>query len=118
LDSLQTEAYDDSSYDPVGTLHHTDKENRAMASACSYYVACFHNSNDPTDHLTHSPHTGHCFHSPYHIPDSSLTAELIRLLIATIVQHRFCNAPHPFMNPRRLTPTCPRENQGGFYDIF
>jgi len=79
-----------------------------MASVFSYYVACFHNSSDPNDHLTHSPHTDHCFHSPYHIPDSSLTGELIRLGISTIVQPRVCNAPHPFVKPRRLTPTCPR----------
>ena len=28
------------------------------------------------------------------------------------------NAPHPFMEPRRMTPTCPRGNQGGFDDIL
>jgi hypothetical protein len=78
-----------------------------MASVLSYYVACFHNSSDRDDHLTHSFRTGHCVHSPFHIPDSSLTAELIRLLIATIVQSRVCNVPHPFVEPRRLTPTCP-----------
>jgi hypothetical protein len=69
-----------------------------MALAFSYYVACFHNSNDPNDHLTHTHHTGHCFHSPYHIPDPSLTAELNRLFIATIVQPRIRNAPHPFVD--------------------
>ena len=89
-----------------------------MASVYSHYVACFHNSSDPNDHLTHSPHTGHCFHSPYHIPNSSLTVELIRLLIDMIVQSRIRNPSHPFVEPRRLTPTCPRGNQGGFDDIL
>ena len=98
MDSLLSEAYDDSSYDPVGTLHHTDRENRAMASVFSYYAASFHYSSDPHDQLTQSPRAGHDFYSPYHIPDSSLTVELIRLLIATIVQPRICNAPHPSWN--------------------
>jgi hypothetical protein len=95
---LETEEYDDSSYDPVDTLHHTDRENRAMASVFSYYEVCFH--------------------SPHHISDSSLTVELNRLFIATIVQPRIRNALHPFMEPRRMTPTGPREHQGGFYDIL
>ena len=56
------------SYDPVVTLHHTDRENRAMASVFSYYVACFRYASDPSDQLTHSPRAGHEFYSPYHIP--------------------------------------------------
>jgi hypothetical protein len=52
LESLQTEEYDDASYDPVGTLHHTDRENRAMASVFAYYVACFLYSSDRDDALT------------------------------------------------------------------
>ena len=89
-----------------------------MASVFSYYVVCFHYSSNRDDHLTHSPRAGHCFHSPHHISDSSLTVELIRLLIATIVQPCIRNAPHPFMEPRRMTPPYPRGNQGGFYDIL
>ena len=57
-----------------------------MALVFSYYVPCFHYSSDRDDHLVHSLRAGHGFHSPHHIPDSSLTVELIRLLIATIVQ--------------------------------
>jgi len=78
-----------------------------MASVFSYYVASFPSSSDPNDQLTHSPRARHGFHSPHYIPDSSLTVELIRLLIATIVTPLTRNAPHPFMEPRRMTPTCP-----------
>ena len=78
-----------------------------MASVFSYYVACFHYSGDRDNHLTHSPRAGHGFHSPHHIPDSGLTVELIRLLTATIVKPSLRNAPYPFMEPRRMTPTCP-----------
>jgi hypothetical protein len=102
LDSLQTEAYDDSSYDPVITLHHTDRENRAMASVFSYYATFFDYSSDRNDQLTQSPRASHCFHSPLYIPDSSLTVELIRLFIGTIVQSRIRNPSHPFMEPRRI----------------
>ena len=55
---------------------------------------------------------------PHHISDSSLTVKLNRLFIATIVQPRIRDALHPFMEPRRMTPTGPREHQGGFYDIL
>src|SRR5712692_4543031 len=89
-----------------------------MASVFSHYVPCFHYSSDPNDQLIQSPRTGHGFHSSHPIPYSSLTVELIRLLIATIVNLLLRNAPHPFMEPRRMTPTCPRGNQGGFYDIL
>jgi len=85
MDSLQTEEYDDSSYDPVVTLHHTGRENRAMASVFSYYTASFYSSSDCNDQLTQLPCAGHGFHSPHYLPDSSLTVELIRLPIATIV---------------------------------
>ena len=78
-----------------------------MASVFSYYVPCFHYSSKWNDHLTHSPRAGHCFHSPYYIPNSSLTVELIRLLIATLVTPLIRNASHPFMEPRRMTLTCP-----------
>jgi len=78
-----------------------------MASVFSYSVASFPSSSDCDDHLTHSPRAGQCFHSPHHIPDSSLTVDLIRLLLATIVTPLTRNAPHPFMEPRRMTPTCP-----------
>lgn len=78
-----------------------------MASVFSYYVASFHSSSDPSDQLTQSPRAGHGFRSPHPIHDSSLADKLIRLLIATIVQPSIRNAPHPFMEPRRMTPTGP-----------
>ena len=40
--------------------------NRAMASAFSHYVACFHDSSDRDDRLTHALRAGHCF--PYPSP--------------------------------------------------
>jgi hypothetical protein len=78
-----------------------------MASVFSYYVASFHSSSDRDDHLTHSPRADHGFYSFHPILYSSLTVELIRLLIATTVNLLLRNAPHPFMEPRRMTPTCP-----------
>jgi hypothetical protein len=78
-----------------------------MASVFSYYVACLHSSGDRNGQLTQPPFANHGFHSPHPIPDSSLKVELIRLLIATILQLRIRNAPHPLMEPRRMTPTCP-----------
>jgi len=78
-----------------------------MASVFSYYAAYFHYSSDRDDQLTHSPRAGHCVHSPHHSSDSSLTVELIRLFIATIVKPLIRNAPHLFMEPRRMTLTCP-----------
>jgi hypothetical protein len=107
LDSLQTEAYDDSSYDPVFTLHHTDREIRAMASVFSSYAASFQYSSDPHDQLTQSSRASHCFHFPHYIPDSSLTVQLILALIATIVNPLIRNAHHPFMEPRLMTPAHP-----------
>ena len=89
-----------------------------MASVFSYYAASFDSSSDREDQLTQSPHAIHCRHSPQHIPDSSSSVKLIRLLIATIVTPHIRNAPHPFMEPRRMTPTCPRGNQGGFYAVL
>jgi len=79
-----------------------------MASVFSCYGACLRYASDPSDQLTQSPRAGHDFYSPYYIPDSSLTVELIRLLIATIVQSRIRNPSHPFMEPRRMTSTRPR----------
>mgnify|MGYP001608237252 CR=1 FL=1 len=76
-----------------------------MASVFSYYVPCFQSSSNCNDQLKQSPCAGHGFHSPHHVPGSSLTVELIRLLIATILQLRIRNAHHPFMEPRRMTPT-------------
>jgi hypothetical protein len=61
LDSLQTEEYDDSSYVPLGTLRNPDRQNRAMASVFSYYVACFHYSSNRDDHLIYWPRAGYCF---------------------------------------------------------
>lgn len=88
-----------------------------MSSVFSPHAASFHCSSDRNDQLTRSPRAGHDLYSPYHIPDSRVTVELIRLLIDTIVQPRVCNAPLP-VEPRRMTPTGPRRNQGGFYDIL
>ena len=78
LDSLQAEAYDDASYDSVETLHHTDRENRAMAPVFSILAASFYSFSDPHDQLTQSRHACHGFHSP-----------------------------HPFMEPRQVTPIGP-----------
>ena len=89
-----------------------------MASVFSCYVTRIRYASDPSDQLTQSPRVGHDFYSPYHIPDSSLTVKLIRLLIATIVHSRIRDPSHPFMESWRLTPTYPGGNQGGFYDIL
>jgi hypothetical protein len=89
-----------------------------MASVFSSSAASLHFPGDPNDQLTQSPRAKHGFHSPRHFPDSISTIELIRLLIAMIVNPFIRNAPHPFMEPRRMTPTGPRGNQGGFYDIL
>ena len=64
-----------------------------MSSVLSPHAASSHCSSDRNDQLTQSPHAGHDLYSPYHIPDSRVTVELIRLLIATIVQPRVCHAP-------------------------
>lgn len=78
-----------------------------MGSVFSSYATSLHFSSDPNDQLTQSPRADHSFHSPHSIPDSSVTVELIRLLIATILQLRIRNAPHHFMEPRRMTPAGP-----------
>ena len=78
-----------------------------MASVFSYYADSFRSSSDRIDQLIQSSRAGHGFHPPRPIPDSNLTVEPIRLLKATIVQPRIRSAPHPFMEPRRMTPTCP-----------
>ena len=107
MDSLQTEAYDDSSYDPVGTLYHTGREIRAMASVFSYHASSFPYSSDPYDQLNPSPRSSYRFHSSHHFPDSISTIELIRLCITTIANPLIRNAPHPFMEPRQMTPVHP-----------
>ena len=75
-----------------------------MASVFSYYASSFHFSSNRHDQLIQSPRAGHSFDST---PDSSLTTKLIRLLIATAAKPCIRNAPHPFMEPRRMTPTGP-----------
>ena len=75
-----------------------------MASVFSYYVVSFHSSSDPSDQLTQSPRAGHNFASA---PDSSLTTKLTRLFIATTAKPCIRNAPHPFVEPRQMTPTDP-----------
>jgi len=69
-----------------------------MASVLSYYATSLHYSSDPNDQLIQSPRASHGFHSSHPIPYSSLTVELIRLLIATIVKPLIRNAPHPSWN--------------------
>ena len=66
-----------------------------MSSVSSSPAAAFPCTSDRNDQLTQSARAGHDSSSPYHIPDSRVTVELIRLRIATIVQPRVCNAPHP-----------------------
>ena len=78
-----------------------------MASVFSYSAPPRHYSSNPNDQLTRSPRAHHGFHSPYHFPHSISTIELIRLLIATIVSPLIRNTLHPFMEPRRMTPTGP-----------
>ena len=78
-----------------------------MASVFSYSATSRHFPSDPNHQLTQSPRAEDGFHSPHHFLDSISTVELIRLLIATIVSHLIRNAPHPFMEPRRMTPTGP-----------
>ena len=78
-----------------------------MASVFSSYAASFHYSGDPHDQLTQSSRAEHGFHSSHRIPGSNWTIELIRLLIAMIVNPLICNTLHPFIEPRRMTPTGP-----------
>ena len=75
-----------------------------MASVFSYDVASFQFSSDPRDQLTQSPRTSHSFFSTH---ESSLMLKLIRPLIATTAKSCIRSAPHPFMEPRRMTPTGP-----------
>ena len=65
-----------------------------MASVFSYYATCLHYSSDRNDQLTRSPRTSHGFLSPLHISSSSVTVELIRLLIATIVTPHIRNVTY------------------------
>ena len=78
-----------------------------MASVFSYSATSRHFPSDPNDQLTQSPRAEHGFHFPHHIPDPSLTIELIYLLIGTTVQPRIRNAPHPFMEPLQMTSAHP-----------
>ena len=78
-----------------------------MASVFSYHAASFPSSSDPYDQLNQSPRPSHRFRSAHPIPGSNSTFELTRLLIAMIGNPRIRNALHPFMEPRRMTPTGP-----------
>ena len=78
-----------------------------MASVFSSRAASFHYSSDPHDQLTQSLRTSHGFHSPQHIPNSSVTVELIYLLIGTIVRSCIRHSSHPFMEPRKMTSAHP-----------
>jgi hypothetical protein len=89
----------------VDTLHHIDRENRAMALVFSYHTTSLHCSSDRNNQLTSSPPTGHGFDSSYDIPGSSLIVKLMRLRIAMIVQPLIRNALHLFMESQRMTPT-------------
>ena len=64
-----------------------------MASVFSYSTASFDIPSDREDRLTQSPRAIDCPHSPQHLPDSSSTVILIRVLIATIVNPLISNAP-------------------------
>jgi len=88
-----------------------------MSSVLSPHAASSHCSSDRNHQLTQSPRAGHDLYSPYHIPDSRVTVELIRLLIATIATScQQCTSPP--VEPWRMTPTGRRRNQGGFYGIL
>lgn len=78
-----------------------------MASVFSYYAASFPYSSDPYDQLNQSPCSSHRSHSSHPIPGSNSTVELTCLLIPTIVSPLIRNTLHPFMEPRRMTPTGP-----------
>ena len=78
-----------------------------MASVFSYSATSLHFASDPKDQLNQSLRPKHGFHSPRHILNSSVTIELIRLLLAMIGNPRIRNTLHPFMEPRRMTPTGP-----------
>ena len=69
-----------------------------MVSVFSYYATCLLYSTDPGDQLIQSPRADHGFYSSHHIPDSSLTVELIRLFIATIVHLVFATHLTPSWN--------------------
>ena len=86
-----------------------------MASVFSSLTSFLHCSSDRHDQLTQSPRTSHGFHSSHPIPDSRVMAELSHLFIATTVNPLIRNAPHLFMEPRRMILPCPGGNQGGFY---
>ena len=64
-----------------------------MASVFSYSTASFDFPSDLEDHLTQSPRAIDYPHSPHYILDPSLTIQLIRMLIATIVNPLIRNAP-------------------------
>ena len=76
-----------------------------MALVFSYHTTSLRCSSDRNNQLTPSLRTSHSFHSPYDIFSSSLIVELMRLRIGTIVQPLIRNAPHLFMESRRMTPT-------------
>ena len=78
-----------------------------MASVFSYAASSFLYSSDPYDQLNQPPRPSHRFHFARPIPISISLVELIRLLIATIVNPLIRNTLHPFMEQRRMTPTGP-----------
>ena len=78
-----------------------------MASVFSYLDAAALYSSDPYDQLNQPPRPSHRFHFACPIPISISLVELIRLLIATIVNPLIRNTLHPFMEPRLMTPAHP-----------
>ena len=88
-----------------------------MASVFSSPVASFHYSSDLYDHLIQPSRAHHGFLSSHHILNASVMVGLIRSLIAPIVTPLIRNAPH-LIEPRRVPPTGPQGNQGGFHDIL
>ncbi len=89
-----------------------------MSSVFSPYATSFHCSSDRSDQLTHSPRAGHDLHSP--LSHSRLQSDgrtdppAHSYDCATACLQ--CTAPP--VEPRRMTPTGRRRNQGGFYGII
>ena len=66
-----------------------------MASVFSSPAASFYSFSDPHDQLTQSRHANHRFRSPLQVLTASMTVELIRLLIVTIVKLSDPQCPSP-----------------------
>lgn len=78
-----------------------------MASKFSSHVVSRDCLTDHNDHLTHSPCVSYSNHFAHVIPNPCSAIELIRLLIATIVNPCSRHTSYPFMEPRRMAPMRP-----------